>query len=69
VRNCEHIQRVVLKPTVVLEAMEGGFHGGGDTLIDVSNVTDYTLHEPGATLRMQRADYSKIENQRMRPIL
>ena len=58
VRSCEHSQRMVLKPTVVLEAIKGGFHGGGDTLIDVSNVTGFSLHGPGATLRMHRSDYS-----------
>lgn len=58
VRNCAKSQRLELKPGVVLEALKGGFHGKGDDLIEISNVTGFTLHGPGATLRMHRDDYN-----------
>ena len=58
VRNCKQEQRLHLSPGVVLEAIKGGFHDKGSTLLEVSNVTGFTLHGPGATLRMHRADYN-----------
>ena len=61
VRNCPQPQLMELKPGVVLEAIKGGFHGNGDTLLRVSNVTGFKLHGPGATLRMHRSDYSHSE--------
>ena len=57
VRQCEHGQRLELEPGVVLQAIKHGFHGGGDMLLRVFNVTGFTLHGPGAFLRMHRADY------------
>ena len=57
VRQCKHGQRLELKPRVVLEAIKDGFHAPGDRLLTVSNVTGFTLHGPGATLRMHRSDY------------
>ena len=56
VRNCPQPQTLELKPTVVLEAIKNGFHGNGDDLLEISNVTGFTLHGPGATLRMHRSD-------------
>ena len=61
VRHCEHSQRLELKPGVVLQAIKDGFHGGGDMLLQVANVTGFTLHGPGAFLRMHRADYNDPE--------
>ena len=60
VRQCEHRQRLELKPGVVLQAIKDGFHGGGDMLLRVFNVTGFTLHGPGAFLRMHRADYDDL---------
>ena len=51
-------QRLSLAPGAELQALRGAFSGVGECLLTLRNVSGATIHGPGATLRMWRADYN-----------
>ena len=54
---------LILEPGVVIHAAPDEFHGIFDSLMEVHEVRNVTIHGNGATMRMRREDYDSTDYQ------